>query len=167
LPLILEYAKKPSLSIHEKAAIATAFMAFGVHGAIPNLKEKAITILDEICYDAPADVLATCILNYFKLKDRAAIKFFKAQLEREEYKLYAALFLARLGEHKQTFPIFAATLDSSNEYEVHIAILGLAAIDTEGATELLINLPPEKNRCTPKKSQINFNLMDIKKGEKQ
>jgi len=167
LPLILEYAKKLSLSIHEKAAIATAFMIFGVHGVIPDLKEKAITILDEICYDAPADVLAICILNYFNIGGDAAIRFFNSHLEKEEFKLYAALFLARLGEHKQTFSIFAAALSSDDEYEVYIAIMGLAAIDSEEATELLINLPPEKNRVTPQESLINFNLNEIKKGDKQ
>ena len=167
LPTILEYAKKPSLSIHEKAAFATAFMVFGVHGATPNLKEKAITILDEICYEAEADVLAICILNYFNIKGDAAIKFFNAQLEQEEYKLYAALFLARMGEYKQTFPIFAAAINSDDEYEVHTAILGLAAINTEEAIELIIKLPEEKNRLTQRECLINFNLMDLKKGDKQ
>jgi len=166
LPLILEYAKKPSLSIHEKAAIATALMVLRSYD-LTVLTEQSITILDEICYDAPADLLATCILNYFNLKDSAAIKFFNSHLEKEEYKLYAALFLARLGEHKQTFPIFAATLSSDDEYEVHTAILGLAAIDTEEATELLINLPPEKNRVTQRERLINFNPNDIMKGGNQ
>jgi len=164
LPLILEYAKKPSLSIHEKAAIATALTVLRSYN-LTVLTDQSITILDEICYDAPADVLATCILNYFNLKDSAAIKFFNVQLEKEEYKLYAALFLSRLGEHKQTFPIFAAALSSDDENEVHTAILGLAAINTEEATALILNLPPEKNRATLRERLINFNPNDIKKGD--
>jgi len=167
LSTILEYAKKPSLSIHEKAAIATAFMVYGVHGSTPNLKEEAIAVLDAICYDAPADVLATCILNYFNIKGDTAIKFFNSHLEKEEFKLYAALFLARMGEHKQTFPIFAAALNSDDEYVVHTAVMGLAAINTEEATELLINLPPKKNRLTQRARLINFSPKDIKKGDKQ
>ena len=164
LPTILEYAKKPSLSIHEKAAIATALTVLRSYN-LTVLTDQSITILDEICYDAPADVLATCILNYFNLKDSAAIKFFNVQLEKEEYKLYAALFLSRLGEHKQTFPIFAAALSSDDENEVHTAILGLAAINTEEATALILNLPPEKNRATLRERLINFNPNDIKKGD--
>jgi len=165
LPIIMEYAMNNRLSIEEKAAIATAYMVFGVHGTFPNLKDKAINTLDEICYEAEVEILATCILNYFNLKDSAAIKFFNAQLENEEFKLYAALFLARLGEHKQTFPIFAAALSSENEYEVYTAILGLAAINTEEATALILNLPPEKNRLTHRERLINFDLKEIKKGD--
>jgi HEAT repeat protein len=141
-------------------------MVFGVHGATPDLKEKSITILDEICYDAPLEVLATCILNYFNIGESAAIKFFNSHLEKEEFKLYAALFLAQLGEHKQTFPIFAAALSSEDEYEVHTAIMGLAAIGTEEAIELILNLPPEKNRLTLRERLINFNPKDITKGDK-
>jgi hypothetical protein len=163
LPCIVEYSKKPKLSIQEKAAVATAFMVFGVYDNKPALKEQSIALLDEICYDAPLDLLATCILNYFKLKGSAALNFFNAHLEKEEFKLHAALFLARLGESKQTFPIFAEALSSDDEYEVHTAVLGLAAIGTEEALELLSNLPPEKNSCSPKVSRINFNLNEIKK----
>jgi len=166
LPVIMEYAKKRELSIEEKAAVATAFMVFGVHGATPNLKEKAINMLDEICYDAPKDVLASCILSYFNMGGDKAIKFFNSQLEQDEFKLYAALFLARLGEHEQTFPIFAAALNSEDEHEVHTAVMGLAAIGTEEAIELILNLPPEKNRLTQRERLINFNPKDIKKGDK-
>jgi len=165
LPVILEYSKRKELSTEEKAAVATAFMVFGVHGSYPELKEKSVSLLDEICYDAPFDVLATCIVNYFNLKDSAALNFFNAQLENEEFKLQAALFWARLGEHKQTFPIFAAALDSNDEYEVHTAVLGLAAIGTEEAIELIVNLPPEKNRVKLRERLINFDLKEIKKGD--
>jgi len=165
VPTLLEYSKKKELSIEEKAAVATAFMVFGVYGTYPELKEKSVSILDEICYDAPFDVLATCIVNYFNLKDSAALNFFNAQLENEEFKLQAALFWARLGEHKQTFPIFAAALDSNDEYEVHTAVLGLAAIGTEEAIELIVNLPPEKNRVKLRERLINFDLKEIKKGD--
>jgi hypothetical protein len=165
LSTILEYAKNRNLSIHEKAAVATALMIYGISDVQPFLVEKAVAILDEICYDAPADILATCILNYFNLGDSTAIRFFYAQLDKEEYTLYAACFLAQLGEHKQTFPIFAAALSSDDEYEVHTAIMGLAAINTEEATDLIISLPPEKNRVTARERLINFNPKDIKKGD--
>jgi len=149
LPTLLEYAKKLSLSIHEKAAIATAFMVFGIYGEIPNLKEKSIAILDEICYDAPTDVIASCILNYFSIKGDTAIKFFNSHLEKEEYKLFAAFFLAQLGEHKKTFPIFAAALNSDDEYEVHTAILGLAEIDNYKS-------PTEKKQSITKRVPDKF-----------
>jgi len=166
LPLILEYAKKPSLSIHEKAAIATALTVLRSYN-LTVLTDQSITILDEICYDAPTDVLAICILNYFNIKGDAAIKFFNSQLKQKEFELYAALFLAKLGETTNTFPIFAANLSSDNEYEVHTAVMGLAAIGTDEATALILNLPPQKNRLTHRERLINFNLMDLKKGDKQ
>jgi hypothetical protein len=165
LPTFLEYAKKRNLSIEEKAAIATAFMVFGVHGSYPDLKDKSIALLDEICYEAEADVLANCILSYFNLKGDPALKFFNSHLEKKEFKLYAALFLAKLGEHKQTFPIFATALNSNDEYEVHTAVLGLAAIGTEEAIELIVNLPPEKYMVPLRERLINFNPKDIKKGD--
>ena len=146
LPTILEYSKKQNLSIQEKAAIATAIMIYGIYDVQPPLVERAISILDEICYDAPIEVLTSCILNYFNIGDSAAIKFFNSHLKKEEFKLYAALFLAELGEHEQTFPIFAAALDSDDEYEVHTAVMGLEEIGTDEAIELIDNLPPEKNR---------------------
>jgi len=166
LPSILEYARKPALSIQEKAAIATAFMAFGVRDSYPDLKEQAISILDEICYDAPADVLASCILSYFNIGGDKAIKFFNSQLEQDEFKLYAALFLVQLGEHKQTFSIFAATLSSEDNYEIHTAIIGLTAIGSEEAIQLIRNLPPEKNKYKLKRSLLDFDIKEIMKGDK-
>ena len=166
LPCILEYAKKDRLSIQEKAAIATAFMVFGIHDANLDLKEQAIKMLDEICVDAPPQILGSCILNYFSLRGDMAIKFFTAQLKQEEFKLYAALFLAQLGEHEQAFPILVEALSSEDTYEIHTAVMGLAAIGTGEAIQLIRNLPPEKNRHTLKRPQINFDLMNIKKGDK-
>ena len=75
--------------------------------------------------------------------------------------------MARLGEHEQTFPIFAAALSSEDGYEVHTAILGLAMIGTDEAIRLILNLPPEKNIQTPRESLINFSTIDLKKGDKQ
>jgi len=166
LPCILEYAKKDKLSIQEKAAIATAFMVFGIHDANLDLKEQAIKMLDEICVGAPVNILTYCILNYFNLGGDVAIKFFTAQLKQEEFKLYAALFLAQLGEHKQAFPILARALSSEDTYEVYVAVTGLAAIGTEEAMKLIRNLPPEKNKHKLKKPQINFDIMNIKEGDK-
>jgi len=166
LPVILEYSKKLTLSMREKAAVATALTIYGIRDSLPHLVEQSITILDEIGYDCPEDVLEHCILSYWMIGGDAALNFFNSQLEQEKNKLYAALFLAQLGEHKQTFPIFAAALSSDDEYEVHTAIIGLAAIGTEEAIELIINLPPEKNRCTPKVARFNFDFKNFKKGDK-
>lgn len=167
LPCILEYAKKDKLSIQEKAALATAFMVFGVHASYPNLKEQSIQILDEICYDAPADVLESCILSYFNLGGNLAIDFFRSHLKQQEFKLYAALLLAQLGEHKITFPIFVEALDSKDTYEIHIAVSGLAAIGTEEALELILKLDPSKNKYTPRSARWMFDYVDIKKGDKE
>ena len=54
---ILEYAKKDSLSIEEKAAIAAAFTNFGTYTSHLHLKEEAAKLLDEICYDFSSDTI--------------------------------------------------------------------------------------------------------------
>ena len=158
LSSILEYSRKPTLSLREKVAVATALTIYGINDSLPRLVAQAITILDDIAYDCPEDLLEHCILSYNMIGGTAALNFFSSHLEKKEYRLYAALFLARLGEHKQTFPIFAAALSSDDEYEVHLAILGLAAIGTEEASQLIDNLPPEKNRCTLKEARYNFDF---------
>ena len=71
-----------------------------------------------------------------------------------------------MGEHETTFPIFAAALESEDMYEIRCAILGFAAIDTEEATQLILNLPPRKNEYTPKRARANINFMEIIKGDK-
>ncbi|MDR2970501.1 MAG: hypothetical protein LBU83_01030 [Bacteroidales bacterium] len=163
---ILEYAAKDTLSIQEKAAIATAFMFFGIYNAKLDLKEQSIKMLDEICEDASPLILGSCILNYFSLRGEIAISFFTTQLKQEEFKLYAALFLAQLGEHKHAFPILVEALSSEDTYEVHLAVMGLEAIDTGEAYQLIRNLPPNKNRYALKRPQIHFDLNEIKKGDK-
>jgi HEAT repeat protein len=167
IPCIVEYAQKSKLSAQEKAAIATAFMVFGVDFSYLGLKQQAVALLEEICFDAPIDVLESCILSYFNLGGDIAIRFFTAQLEEEEFKLYAALFLAQLGEHKPTFSIFADALNSDDNYDIHLAIIGLATIGTEEATQLILNLDPDKNRYTPKRMRWNINPEYFKKGDKQ
>ena len=158
LPTVLEYSRNLTLSVREKAAVATALAIYGTNDSLSSLIEKSITILNEIGYNCPEDVLEHCILSYWMIGGEAALNFFSVHLEKEEYRLYAALFLAQLGEYKQTFPIFKSALSSDDEYEVHTAIMGLATIGTEEALELITNLPPEKNRCAPKIARFNFDF---------
>jgi tetratricopeptide (TPR) repeat protein len=158
LPSILEYSRKLTLSVREKAAVATALTIYGIRDSLPHLVAQSVTILDEIGYNCPEDILEHCILSYWMIGGNAAINFFSSHLEKEEYRLYAALFLAQLGEHKKTFPIFKAALSSDDEYKVHTAAMGLAAISTEEAIELLINLPTNKNRCALKVARFNFDF---------
>jgi len=110
LSVIQQYANKPSLTLQEKSAVATALMIYGVRESLPRLVTQSLQILSEICNDAPENVLENCIVSYGLEGGSAAKSFFNSQLQQEEYKLYAAVFLAQLGEHKQTFPIFAAAL---------------------------------------------------------
>jgi len=84
LPVILEYYRKPSLSVHEKAAVATALMIYG-----------------------------------------------------------------------------------TTDYDLHLAILGLATIGTEEAMQLVLNLPPEKNRYSPKPARWNFDCFNININERR
>jgi len=136
-------------------------MIYGVHDSLPRLVAQSLQMLDEICSDTSLYVLENCIVSYSLEGGNSALKFFSAQLQQEEYKLYAALFLAQLGEHKQTFPIFAEALNSDDEYEVHTAILGLAEIDSEEATQLIFNLDPSKNRCSPREARWSFDFINF------
>jgi len=167
LPLVLEYYRKPSLSIHEKAAVATALMIYGTTDSLPSLIAQSVSILNEIGDDCPEDMLEYCILSYYLGGGNAALNFFGSQLEQEEYRLYAALFLAELGEYETTFPIFAEALSSNDDYDLHLAILGLATIGTEAAMQLVLNLPPEKNRYSPKPARWNFDCFNININERR
>jgi hypothetical protein len=166
LPLIIQYVNKPSLSIQEKSAVATALMIYGINDSPPHLVAQSLQILNDICGDTSLYVLENCILCYFLEGGNSAKNFFISQLQQEENKLYAALFLAQLGEHKTTFSIFEKTLSSDDEYDIHLAIMGLAFIDTEEAIQLILNIDPKKNRYAPKEMRWNFNYLDINKGGK-
>jgi len=159
LPLIQQYANKPSLSVQEKSAVATALMIYGINDSLPRLVAQSLQILNGICSDTSLYVLENCIVSYFMEGGTSAINFFNSQLQIEEYKLYAAVFLARLGEHETTFPIFETALNSDDNYEVHLAIMGLAFINTEEATQLIFSLDPEKNRYSPREMRWNFDYI--------
>jgi hypothetical protein len=94
--------------------------------------------------------------------------FIFEKIKRESSKLFRTIipfkFLAQLGEYKQTFPIFATALSSEDNYEIHLAVVG--SVEIEEAMQLIRNLPPKKNRQIPREPLINFNLKDIKKGDK-
>ena len=153
LPLIQQYAEKSSLTVPEKSAVATALMIYGTNDSLPRLVTQSLQILDEICRDTSLYVLENCILSYCMEGGSAAKSFFYTQLQQEESKLYAAVFLARLGEHKTTFPIFENALSSDDNNEIHLAIMGLAMMGTEEAIQLILSLAnnlPSVVRATKK-----------------
>jgi len=159
LPTIQQFANKPSLSVQEKSAVATALMIYGVNDSLPRLITQSLQLLNEICRDTSLYVMENCIVSYFMEGGNSAINFFNSQLQIEEYKLYAAVFLARLGEHKTTFPIFADALSSDDNYEVYLAIMGLAFMGTEEAIQMVLNLDPDKNRFSPREMRWSFDYI--------
>jgi len=163
LPTIQQYANKSSLSVQEKSAVATALMIYGINDSIPHLIAQSLQMLNEISNDTSLYVFENCIVSYCMEGGTSAINFFNSQLQIEEYKLYAAVFLARLGEHKTTFSIFEKALSSDDNYEVHLAIMGLAFINTEEATQLIFSLDPDKNRYSPREMRWNFDYIHFEK----
>jgi len=164
LPTIQQYARKTTLSILEKSAAALALMIYGVFENDAILKQQSLTLLEGICDEATDNVLENCVLSFILEGGNAAINFFSSQFQQEKNKLYAAVNLAQLGEHKQTFPIFTDALDSEDNYEIHLAIMGFAYIGSEEAMKFLLNLDPEKNRYHPQESRWNFEIMNFKEG---
>jgi len=161
LPTIQQYAKSPSLSVQEKSAVGTALMIYGVNDSLPHLVAQSLQILNGIRRDTSLYVQENCILSYFMEGGNAGKSFFNSQLQIEEYKLYAALFLAQLGEQKQTFPIFEKAIRSDDEYEIHFAIMGLVTIGTEEAFQLILNFDPSKNKYSPRKMRWNFDYINF------
>ena len=171
LPVILEYAKRESLSIQEKIAIAGAFTIFGIYTSYPELKEEAIKILNEISYDSlyslPNDIMEGYIWTYYKLGGNSAIRFFDSLFEQDESrKAIAALFLAELGEYDKVFPYF---IEIANTGEIGDQILyamkGLAATGTEEAFQLIKKQTQSKNEAVAKEAQWIFQYIDIKRRE--
>ena len=169
LPCILEYAEKKSLSINEKYALASAYTVFGIYNDRPDLIEKAVIILDELCYDYKNGVVHDCIWEYFKIGGQPALDFFYYYLEKNNSRLVAAQKLAELGglnEYKKTFPIFIEAINSGNQNDIHIALYGLAAIGTEDAFELIRKQTKSDNEFIAKEAKWILENINIKGGQK-
>ena len=169
LPCILEYAERESLSISEKYALASAYTVFGIYKDRPDLIEKAVIILDELCYDYKNGVVHDCIWEYFKIGGQPALDFFYYYLEKNNSRLVAAQKLAELGgvnEYEKTFPIFVEAINSGNQNDIHIALYGLAAIDTEEALELIREQTKSENEFIAKEAKWILENINIKGGQK-
>jgi hypothetical protein len=164
----LKYAERDTLSVKEKAAIAYAFMTFGIYLSYPDLKERAIQLFDEICYEfSSEDMTQSCIWNYYKIGGSAAINFINAWREtlNEYRKILAAVFLAELGEYETTFPIFEKAIHSEIANHIFAAINGLKVIGTEDAFRLIKEQTLNKNEKIAKKAQETLNKLDMERGK--
>ncbi|MCL2130831.1 MAG: hypothetical protein FWH36_00020 [Lentimicrobiaceae bacterium] len=160
LSFILEYAQRDSLSLREKFAVASALTTYGVFTSNLELKEKAIKLLDEICYDfssedVDVDVTQNCIDKYYILGGEPSINFINAWREglNEYRKILASVILAELGEYETTFPIFEREIHSEIINHVLAALDGLKVIATEEAFRLIEEQTRNKNEKIAKEAQ--------------
>ena len=171
LPCILEYAKKDSLSVQEKSALACAFMVWGVYTFNPEFKEKSVNILDEICYNSSLDYAtdAGCIWAYIKVGGISAINFFNSRFEQQKgaKKVEDALFLAWLGEYEKTFPIFVEIMNKGGVgMDIIYAIKGLAIIGTEEALRLIGTQIQSTNEWIAREAQGVLETFDRERRKK-
>ena len=166
---ILEYAEKDTLSVYEKGAIAYAFMIYGIYLSYSDLKERAIQLFDEICYEFSSEEMTqSCISNYYKIGGSSAINFINAWGERLGgwRKISAAVFIAELGEFEATFPIFEEAIHSDIPNNIYEAIRGLAVIGTEEALRLIEEQTKNKDERIAKLAQETLEKFNRKGGEK-
>jgi len=168
VPCIMEYAKRDSLSVQEKSAIAKAFTTFGIYASHSDLKEEAIKILDETCYDFSSDdIQQGCALTYYKLGGEAAINYHTLLLEQREGFRRAAIagIIAELGDYETTFPMFVEAIERGTTNDILIAIDGLKVIGTEEALRLIEEQTQNKNEKIAKKAQEVLGELDKKRRE--
>ena len=168
LPCLLEYAKKESLSVQEKLALGGAFTIYGVYTSNSELKEKAIRLLDEICYDPSLNIYEHCDANYLKLGGKAAVNFYTSWIEQHEgfRKVTTAVVLAELGEYEKTYPIFVEAIHSEIPNNIYEAIRGLAIIGTKEAIRLIEAQSQNKNEQIAKYAKETLKNLDMK-GDKK
>jgi HEAT repeat protein len=173
VPFLDEYIKKDTLSKQEKYAIAFAFANFGIYENRPDLTDKAVAILDEICYDDNGvcqdyDIRGKCMWVYYVIGNEPAMKFFNSWFEQEEgfRRTAIAVFLAELGEYEKTFPLFVEAIHSEVANNILEAIRGLAVIGTEEALELIREQTKSKNEAIAKQAKWIFDYIEMKRREK-
>ncbi len=170
LPYILEYAKKDSLSVQEKLALAKAFSTFGIYTSYSDLKKEAIKLLDEICYHSSSysNLEYDCAWTYYKLGGEAAIDYYILLLNRREgfRRVATAVMIAELGEYETTYPMFVENIHSEVTNNVLESIDGLRIIGTEEALRLIEEQAQNKNEKVAKKAQETLRKLNKKGGEK-
>ena len=147
IPLLLNQVKN-DISPEEKIAIATTL-------DVLDSKTEALDIFNCNCY-AMDHFDNICVDYYFYLSDRQiAQKYFEHFLNKPHTQVEAASYLAKLGVSDKAFPVFAEFLKNNTTYqnETEIALLGLAAIGTEEAFELVNIYSQSKNEMIAKSAQ--------------
>jgi len=178
LPCISKYAKKDSLSALEKLAIARAFTIFGIYTSHSELKEDAIKLFDEICYDFSSDTIpgfdtsmdptrSGCFWSYYMLGGEVALNYYDSMFEQDESRRpSAALLLAELGEYEKALPYFVEIIKSGGiGNQILYAIKGLAAIGTEEAFNLIREQIQSKNEAIAKEAKWIFDYIEMKRRE--
>ena len=169
LSCIFDYAKRDVLSVQEKLSIATAYTVLGIYASNSELKDEAIKLLDEVCYNSPkySDVEHDCIWTFYKLGGKPAIDFINAWGERIGgwRKISAAVFIAEMGEYETTFPIFEEAIHSEDIDAVAEAIDGLAVIGTEEAIHLIEKQTNSENEIISKRAQEALRKLEKGRGK--
>jgi len=166
---ILEYAKKDSLSVKEKLALAEAYTIFGIYASYSDLKEEAIKLLDEVCYNSSfgSNLEHSCAWTYYRLGGEAAINYHTSLLEKREgfRRVAIAGVIAELGEYETTFPIFVEAIHRGTTNDILAAIDGLKVIGTEEALRMVEEQTHSKNEKIAKKAQEVLRNLDKKRRE--
>jgi len=159
IPLLFNHVKK-EIPLDEKVAIAATL-------DILDRKAEALDIFNCNCY-AMDYIDYTCVNYYFYLSDRSiAIEYFDYFLNKSHTQIEAASYLAKLGVCDKAFPVFAEFLKNNPVYqnETEITLLGLAAIGTEEAFELINIQAQSKNETIAKRAQEIYKNYYLKRRE--
>jgi len=170
LPCMVEYGKRETLSIPEKLSLAGAYTIYGIYTAYPALKEEAVKLLNEVCYQTPSDekLQYSCIWTYYKLGGAAAKNYYISLLEQKELEdrvSVAAYGLAPLGEYETIFPIFAEAIRSEVPHNILCAIDGLRVMGTAEALRLIEEQTRSKDEKIAGYAKEALNSYKIKKGD--
>ena len=156
VPTLMEQLNK-DISDYEKACIGSCLTIIGEW-------KLAETALNSVCFCKDDDIQNKCLWSYYTIGNESAIRYFNYFFDFPESKLWAALFLARLGEYEKTFPVFVEAIH--NKTGINAALYGLAAIGTEESFLLIKEQIQNENEMIAKTAKWIFQYIDIKRREK-
>ena len=156
VPILRDHLSK-DISDYEKACIGSCLTGIGEW----DLAQQA---LNSVCFCKDNDFIDKCLWSYYIIGNESAIRYFNYFLEFPESRVWAANYLAELGEYEKTFPIFVESIDSGKN--IILSILGLAIIGTEDALRLIEEQTQNKNEIIAKKAQEILRNFDMGRRKK-
>jgi len=145
------------ISDYERACIGSSLTIIGEW-------ELAIPVLNSVCFCKDYDIQNKCLWSYYVIGNEPAVSYFNYFFEFSESKLWAAHYLAELGEYEKTFPVFVEAISSGTG--INTALYGLAAIGTEEAFQLIREQTQNKNEMIAKTAKWILQYIDIERRKK-